>query len=173
MLKTLTFKQLIIINFMLCSLWHVLCFLACIFIKESRFSPDRLRYKIQKWEKGGKWYVKYLRIKDWKDLLPQYIMQKGFSKQHFTNLKIEYIDRFLMETCRAEWDHSMNCMYAVISIIINPLGIGLLFAFLSIFVNLPFIAIQRYNRTRLLTVKKKVQRSRRNIPIPPGNTENA
>ncbi len=165
MFRDLEYERLIIINIILLALWTLVCFLACIIIKESYFNPDKPMYKMKKWEKSGKWYVKNLKIKAWKDILPQHIGRNGFSKEHFTDSSIDYIDKFIMETCRGEWDHSMNCLYAIIAILINPFWIGILFAFITLLINLPFIAIQRYNRFRLLTVRKRVSRLNQNNDV--------
>ena len=40
-------------------------------------------------------------------------------------------------------------------VIFNPFPLGLIFGFLILLGNLPFVAIQRYNRIRLLTLRKR------------------
>ena len=40
-------------------------------------------------------------------------------------------------------------------LVVNSLGIGLVFAFLILLGNLPFAVIQRYNRFRLQVLKKR------------------
>ena len=74
------------------------------------------------------------------------------------HITLSYLDRFIMETCRGEWDHWMCCLYAIISLIINPFWIGLILGILVLLGNLPFIAIQRYNRFRLQTLRKRLLR---------------
>ena len=68
---------------------------------------------------------------------------------------IEYVDEFIFETCRGEWDHWMNCLFVIVALIINPLFLGLIVAAVTLLCNLPFIAIQRYNRFRLQTLRKQ------------------
>jgi glycosyl-4,4'-diaponeurosporenoate acyltransferase len=148
------------LNVLLFSLWSYLMFLACITVKKSTFNPERAMYLPKTWEQNGKWYSKNLKINEWKDRLPQHIGKDGFSKAHLTDLSLEYLDEFIMETCRGEWDHRMCCLYAVISLLINPFLFGLLFALIPLLINLPFIAIQRYNRFRLQTLRKRLLREK-------------
>lgn len=77
------------------------------------------------------------------------------------HITLSYLDRFIMETCRGEWDHWMCSLYMIVSLIINPFWIGLLLGILVLVGNLPFIAIQRYNRFRLQTLRKRMLRNRR------------
>lgn len=160
MLRNATTLQVILTNVLLFTLWHFSMFIACITVKKSIFDPSRPRYQAKEWERGGRWYQDKLRIKKWKDFMPQHVGKDGFSKEHMAqNVSLEYIDQFILETCRGEWDHSMNCLYAPICLFINGFtGYGLLFALLALIGNLPFVAIQRYNRFRLLTVRKRLLR---------------
>ena len=82
-------------------------------------------------KKNGKWYVKYLKIKLWKDLVPTHVGKQGFSKDHLDteDLSIHYLDAFLLETCRGEWDHSLCAFCAVPVVIFNPFPLGLISAF--------------------------------------------
>lgn len=51
--------------------------------------------------------------------------------------------------------HLTNCLCGVVMLVVNSLGIGLLFAFLILLGNLPFAVIQRYNRFRLQILRKR------------------
>lgn len=146
----------ILVNILLGAVWHYATFFICIFKDTASFSPDKKMYQPHKWENGGKFYSDVLKINQWKDLLPQHIGKDGFSKNHLDDISIEYIDRFIMETCRGEWNHKMNCWFFVIIMLINPLFIGLILTFLLFMGNLPFVFIQRYNRLRLQKLRKAV-----------------
>ena len=113
------------------------------------FNHDRFIYSIKSWELDGNFYINFLKIKKWKDKLPQFVTKDGFSKRSFTRLDREYIEKFVFETCRAEWNHLMCCMYFVISIFINTWINAIIFSVVPIIVNLPFLFIQRFNRIRL------------------------
>ena len=58
--------------------------------------------------------------------------------------------------------HLSGALCAVLLLVVNPIGFGLLAAFLTLLGNLPFAAIQRYNRFRLQTLRKRLLRTRKN-----------
>lgn len=155
MLKNLSFLNMFVWNLVIIGLWHIVVFLACIKLRSTKFNPAKERFAAKSWEHGGRWYRDKLKIHLWKDKVPQYIGKDGFSKEHFTDLSLEYIDEFIMETCRGEWMHMKNCICVVITLIINPLLVGLIFSFLILLGNVPFAIIQRYNRFRLQVLRKK------------------
>ena len=140
--------------------WHLIVLFASRNIKcKSFFSPQKFIYIPKKWEENGNFYVKKLKIKKWKDKLPQYVAKNGFSKKNLrslTKLSPEYIERFILETCIAEWNHVMCCMYFIVSFIINSsFYYGIIFSLIPIVANVPFVFIQRYNRIRLLKLKHR------------------
>lgn len=155
---------ILVTNLLLLVLWHYLMFLACVKVKVTMFDPENRFYQARPWEKNGRWYSKNLKINFWKDHLPQHTGKDGFTKEHMeSNITLEYLDRFIMETCRGEWDHWMCCLYFVVSLIINPFLIGMLLGLLTVVFNLPFIAIQRYNRFRLQTLRKRMLREQNKL----------
>lgn len=157
-------SHVFIINMILLAIWHISSFIACINLKSEKLDSSQKCYQPQKWERNGKWYKDKLKINKWKDILPQYVGKDGFSKQNFDveNQTVEYVDRFIYETCRGEWNHGINMLYAPIALIFNFIikrpGFGMLFSLAALIANIPFIIIQRYNRFRLLTVRKKIIR---------------
>ena len=147
------------VNTVFILIWHALVWIFCVRANASFFNPSKPLYKIRKWEVKNSFYTRKLKIKKWKDKLPQYVAKNGFSKKQMKNLsELEptYIKEFISETCRGEWDHLMCCAYVLFSFWINPLYYAILFSCIVIFCNLPFIAIQRYNRLRLLRLHKKL-----------------
>ena len=155
---------ILFVNVILAAVWHFMMFIACLKVKLSRFDPKLRFYQAKSWEKNGRWYSKYLKINAWKDHLPQHTGKDGFTKEHMENhITLSYLDRFIMETCRGEWDHWMCSLYMIVSLIINPFWIGLLLGILVLVGNLPFIAIQRYNRFRLQTLRKRMLREQERI----------
>ncbi len=146
------------VNIVLILIWHALVWIFCLRADASFFEPSKPIYKIHKWESKNCFYTKKLKIKKWKDKLPQYIAKNGFSKKQMKNISEMdplYIKKFIIETCRGEWDHLVCCAYSIISFLINPLPYAVMFSSIVIFCNVPFIAIQRYNRLRLLRLSKK------------------
>ncbi len=126
------------------------------------FDHKRKIYQKKDWEKNGRWYKEKLKIHKWKDILPQHVGKDGFSKQHLQGTNIEYLNDFIFETCRGEWNHRVNSFFSVFALIFgilikNPF-VAIIVSTLNLLGNLPFVAIQRYNRTRLLTLKKRIER---------------
>ena len=76
------FWEILIYNIAFVGAWHVVAFVLCVYGSPSWFDFRRKRYQMFKWEKNGKWYVKYLKIKLWKDLVPTHVGKQGFSKDH-------------------------------------------------------------------------------------------
>lgn len=160
MLQEETFIKAFIINTILGCIWHFITFVVCVTVDVSFFDADKKMYRPHKWEKCGRFYSENLKINKWKDMLPQYIGKDGFSKDHLDNVSVEYLDTFIMETCRAEWNHTMNCLYFVVLFLINRFSMALFLSAILFIVNLPFAVIQRYNRFRLqklrcTVIKKK------------------
>ena len=163
MLKESTTSQAIAINFILMTLWYLVCFGTCIHLNISHFDCSKRQYQPRPWEQNGKWYQKHLKIKKWKDRLPQHIGKEGFSKKNFTTVSLGYIDDFILETCRGEWDHSRNCIYGLISLAISPPIVGFVFLLITLLLNVPFIIIQRYNRFRLQALRQKVLKQEKKL----------
>ena len=146
------------INFSLMVLWQFLVLIVCQRLNEKTFDYRRNIYKSKKFENNGKFYVKYLKIKKWKDKLPQYVSKNGFSKKNINLKQVgdkKYFEKFLIETCRAEWNHLVCCMYAIISMLINKFPFSMIFSIIPVMANLPFLVIQRYNRIRFLNLNSK------------------
>ncbi len=161
MLKNLSFLNMLVWNLVLIGLWHLVVFLACTKLSSSRFDPGKGRYAAKPWEHGGRWYRDNLKIQLWKDRLPQHIGKDGFSKQHLTDLSVDYLDQFILETCRGEWMHMKNCVCAILVLLINPLLVGVIASFFILLGNLPFAVVQRYNRFRLQVLRKRRLREMR------------
>ena len=159
MLKGQSTLDAFLINFIFGVIWHYAILFICISLDDSVFYPDRRMYRCHKWEHGGKFYSDVLKINRWKDTLPQHIGKDGFSKEHIEDVSIEYIDRFILETCRGEWNHKMNCVFAVVLFGINGVTVvSVVLSVMTVAGNMPFAAIQRYNRFRLQKLRKTVLR---------------
>ena len=154
MLGTSDILSALIINIFLCIAWHCASLFLCISISPCNFSPEKRLYRPHRWEKDGRFYSSVMHINKWKDRLPQHVGKNGFSKSHLDSVSVEYLDRFITETCRGEWNHKVNCLFAVVLLSINTLYLGLLLSLLLIIGNLPFICIQRYNRLRLQKLRR-------------------
>ena len=159
MLKEQSTVNAFIINFILGVIWHYAVLFVCISIDDSAFEPTKRMYRVRKWENDGKFYADVLKINKWKDFLPQHVGKDGFSKEHIDDVSIEYLDKFILETCRGEWNHRMNCVFAIVLFTINGVtNVSVILAAADIFGNIPFLMIQRYNRFRLQRLRKMLLR---------------
>ncbi len=148
--------EIIVLNIVFILAWDFIIFCACKMLNESHFNYKKYIYEIKYWEDNGDFYSKRLNIKTWKDNLPQYISKNGFSKKNLSGMSLEYINRFILETCRAEWAHR-NCMWvAIFLIFVNKFLTGAIFFLFVLLINLPYVCIQRYNRIRLIKVREKI-----------------
>ena len=103
---------------------------------------------------GGRWYERHLGIQRWKDRVPEAgaLFAGGVSKRHLLSRSTQALERFAVETRRAERGHWLALAGAPLYVLVDPpVGVlaMLLYGLGSI---LPFIAIQRYNRARLARV---------------------
>ena len=159
MLKEQPTINAFIINFILGVIWHYAVLFVCISIDDSAFEPTKRMYRVRKWENDGKFYADVLKINKWKDFLPQHVGKDGFSKEHIDDVSIEYLNKFILETCRGEWNHRMNCVFAIVLFTINGVtNVSVILAAADIFGNIPFLMIQRYNRFRLQRLRKMLLR---------------
>ena len=53
------FWEILLYNIAFVGAWHVVAFVLCVYGSPSWFDFRRKRYQMFKWEKNGKWYVKY------------------------------------------------------------------------------------------------------------------
>lgn len=123
-------------------------------IKENAFP-----FKSFSFEKEGKIYDK-IKIKSWKTKLPDasVIITKILPnfmpvKRIKTNSK-ENIEILVKESCVAESTHVFAALLSLYCIKIAK-KIGMYISLIYIFLNVPFILIQRYNRPRLKKLLKK------------------
>jgi glycosyl-4,4'-diaponeurosporenoate acyltransferase len=155
MLKNSSFLVIFFWNVLIAALWHGLTLALGQRLPNSKFDESKECYAAKPWERGGRWYRENLKIQSWKDRIPQHIGKGGFSKTHLKNDSIEYLDEFILETCRGEWVHRKNCLCAIVMLLVNPLLVGLLTSLFVMIGNVPFALVQRYNRFRLQTLRKR------------------
>lgn len=120
-------------------------------LPESRLGRDGWLLRIRRFENGGRWYRRHLRIHRWKDRLPEAgaLFDGGVSKRQLPSHDAAGLQAFARETRRAELAHWWALSCSPIFVLWNPpLAAGLLVGY-GVAVNLPFIAIQRYNRARI------------------------
>ena len=109
-------------------------------------------------------FYRRIRLPRWKDRLPQF--NSEFDKRHLAvSPTPAYLRKFLEVTCHAEMIHELIALLGFLSLFFcllceRPLDWLPLFWGIALFIglcNLPFAAIQRYNRFRLLRLLSRVE----------------
>ncbi|HEX2574723.1 MAG TPA: hypothetical protein VHK88_00150 [Aquihabitans sp.] len=127
-----------------------------------RLQRDGPLLRLRAVERGGRLYER-LGIRRWKDRLPEAgaLFRDGLSKRSLPGGRAEGLERFAAETRRAERGHWLSLTCLPLFVLWNPpVGVALMVAY-GVLVNLPFIAIQRYNRAR---VQRVLARRRDRLP---------
>lgn len=117
----------------------------------SSLQHDRGVLRLRRFEAGGRWYERRLRIGRWKDRLPEAgaFFDGGITKRTLPGRSSDSLQRFAVETRRAELAHWASFVGLPLCLIWNDaLGVALMVAY-GLIVNLPLIAIQRFNRGRI------------------------
>jgi glycosyl-4,4'-diaponeurosporenoate acyltransferase len=120
-------------------------------LDDERLGRDGWLLRPRRFEAGGRWYRRRLHIHRWKDRLPEAgdLFRGGMSKRQLPAYDLAGLRLFARETRRAELAHWWAMACGPVFVLWNPpLAAGLLVAY-GVAVNLPFIAIQRYNRARI------------------------
>ncbi len=124
----------------------------------SRLERDGWLLRPRAFETGGGWYRRWLKVHRWKDKVPEAgaLFRGGISKRHLPGRDVAGLQLFVRETRRAELAHWWAMACGPLFVLWNPpLAAGLLVGY-GVLINLPFIAIQRYNRFRLLALIERL-----------------
>lgn len=107
--------------------------------------------RLRPWEASGAWWQRRLRVRRWKDGLPEAggLFAGSASKRHVGSRSTGALTRFRRETVRAERVHWLIMATTPVHLIwCRPPLAAAMVAFGVLF-NAPFIVIQRYNRGRI------------------------
>jgi glycosyl-4,4'-diaponeurosporenoate acyltransferase len=103
-------------------------------------------------ERVARRYEQVLSIKRWKRLLPEAgdLFRGGFSKRRMLRHDRDYLERFVIETRRAELTHWLIMGAVPFFFLWNPWWLALAMLGYGVVANVPCLLTQRYNRARLL-----------------------
>lgn len=128
-----------------------------------RCDPARLRSdswitRARAFESGGRFYERRLRITRWKDAVPEAgaLFPGGFDKSQLVGRDDAHLERYVVETRRAELTHWALIAASPAFALWNPPWLAGVQVGYALVANLPCITIQRYNRARL----ERIQASR-------------
>lgn len=133
--------------------WFVFQFgaaLLCLKMPDRWFSPHRFPFRAQRWESSGRVYA-FLRVQRWKRLLPDgaAVLKSGYRKKALADFSPENLDRFMIESCRAEMTHLLAIFpFWVFGLIGPPIIIWMMLGY-ALIINVPCMIAQRYNRPRI------------------------
>ena len=136
-------------------------------VKDDLLSPDRPLYITRKFESNGNLYKKVFKVHKWKGLLPDgaKYFKGDFTKKNMLSYDNVYIEKFIIESCRAELIHWLGLIPFLIYFLLVPPLVASLMVLYSLIVNLPCLIAQRYNRPRLIAIlelKKKLEQRKAN-----------
>lgn len=123
-------------------------------------NPRRRIYQPRPWEKDGSIYQRIFKIKNWKPIVwdAGRVFQKDFKKDHVDATNPRSLERWIMETCRAEWCHWVTFILIIPLFSFNPPGMSFFWLIYDSVLNITSIIVQRYNRPRLVKMLDSVKR---------------
>ena len=124
-----------------------------------RLSRDGWLFRLRRTpEHTARTYQRVLRIKRWKPWLPEAgdFFAGGFSKRRLAHRDGAYLERFVVETRRAELTHWGILLIAPVFLFWSPGWLVLLMVGVAVVANVPCLLTQRYNRARLLRALRRL-----------------
>ncbi|MFM7068933.1 MAG: hypothetical protein ACKOYM_05665 [Actinomycetes bacterium] len=130
-------------------------------LPQQRLDHDTWLTRQRAFEADGRWYERTLRIRRWKDRLPEggAWLPGGVSKTRLPGRSDADLAGFAAETRRAEIVHWVNLAAGPWFFIWCPPLIGGSMVAFGVIAHTPFICVQRYNRARIAPTTAR--RSRR------------
>lgn len=121
------------------------------------FTQEGVVTRERSFEREGRFYEEQLHIRRWKDRMPEAggLFAGGFAKRDVAGGDTDVMQRFVAETRRAELVHWAVTAGVAVPMLWNPWWAFPVHASVAAGSNLPCIAIQRYNRARLLRVLRR------------------
>lgn len=118
---------------------------------DSRFAEDDPLTRQRRFERDGTWYRDTLAIDRWKTRLPEAGSAfGGFEKRTVSGGDPRVMEQFVVETRRAEHAHWGMLGGVALTLLWNPWWAAPANVAVAVGSNLPCIAVQRYNRVRLI-----------------------
>lgn len=147
----------ILLCFVIWPVFQVSAALLCKRLPDRFLNPDSLFFRTHRWEQAGRFYERFLRVKKWKGLLPDggAAFKDGYRKKHLSDLSEKNLERFLVESCRAELTHLIAIPpFIIFGFVVPPFVIPIMLLY-ALTVNAPCVAAQRYNRPRVAALLEK------------------
>lgn len=143
--------------------WVVIGFSASIlsvYLPDMVLKPNSFLFRTREFEMGGQIYEDIFRVRKWKHWLPDggaIWSKRGYKKKRLENYSEENLERFLVESCRAELTHWLVILpFWVFGFFLPAASLWFMLLY-ALIANLPCVIVQRYNRPRVQKLLKKMQ----------------
>lgn len=149
----------VLLFFVIWPLIQVGAALISLYIPDKFYHYNRFPYRTLKLELNGEIYQKVFFVKKWKHLLPDGAKawkKKGYEKKHLKSFDPANLEKFLIESCRAELTHIIPILSVWVFFLFTDPLIGLIMVLYSILTNVPCLIAQRYNRPRIVKLLKRL-----------------
>ena len=116
-----------------------------------RLATDWWIHRPRRFERGGSLYADRLRVRRWKHRLPEAgaLFGGGFDKRSLGGAGRPALERYAVETRRAELGHWLAAAGAPAFFLWNPWPVGVVMLAYAVAVNGPCVVASRYNRLRI------------------------
>lgn len=138
-------------------------------LSPARFNHDNWLTRLRPWEADGRIYERRFAIRRWKGRLPEGgdVFEGGFNKRHLRSRQTDLLERFVIETRRAEMTHWVVMACGPLFFLWSPWWLGVVMVVFGVVANLPCLMAQRYNRARLLRILARRARAAGGAAPPP------
>ena len=128
-------------------------------LPDSIYSAKSWLLKERSWERKGMIYQRILKVKCWKRYLPELsdFVKSVFPKRQIKEFSKNYLQKFLYESCKSEVTHWCIILSSLLFYFGNEFGSASLMLAIAVIINLPYIIIQRYNRSRIMEVVESIE----------------
>jgi glycosyl-4,4'-diaponeurosporenoate acyltransferase len=120
-------------------------------LRPERLDRDRGPTHLTRWERDGRLYERRLRIRRWKDRLPEAggLFAGGVSKRALPDHSDAVLARLVVETRRAELVHWALAVLGPTFLLWCHPAVAVVMVLYGLVANVPCLVVQRYNRARL------------------------
>ncbi|OHE41830.1 MAG: hypothetical protein A2Y16_05930 [Tenericutes bacterium GWF2_57_13] len=156
----------VLLCFLLWPLMQVLISWMCLKIPDHCYHPEGFWFRTHKWEQGGEFYHRVFRVRKWKERLPDggRTFKDGYRKKRLTERTEKNLQKFLLESCRAELSHGLAILpFWVFGFFAPAIIIPIMFVY-AVMINGPCIIAQRFNRPRIQRMLERIRVPKPQIP---------
>ena len=150
----------ILLCFIVWPLLQIIASLISHLIPDRYYWADSAFYRSHHFERDGRIYSEIFHVNKWKHPLPDGATiwnKKAFRKKKMANFSPETLDRFLVESARAEMTHWLAILPFWVFGFFTPPSVIFIMLIYALMANLPCIIVQRYNRPRVKRILEKMR----------------